>query len=156
MVYKLSDLDKEILKGLKKNSRIAFTKLAEEIGIPDTTLNYHVKNMKKNNIIKKFTIVIGNLEEIITIFIKLKIGGHIIPEASTTKARTLGKKLSTKFNFIAISEDNVTLYGIISLKNEEELNYLISDLNRDPDIIRIDYNKLDVIKGESFLTLESF
>jgi len=58
MVNDLSDTDLEILRGLMKNSRVAFTKLAEEIGIPDTTLHFHVKKMKEKGIIKKFTIMI--------------------------------------------------------------------------------------------------
>ncbi|MBD3229011.1 MAG: winged helix-turn-helix transcriptional regulator [Candidatus Lokiarchaeota archaeon] len=151
----LSETDKKILKGLKENSRIPFTQLADRIGIPDTTLHFHVKKMKKKGIIKRFTIIVGSKNEKKSILIKIKIGGHIIPEASVDKARTLGNSLKDKFNFVAISDDKVTIYGIVLIKNEDELNDLLNTLKRDPDIIDIEYKELNVLKGKDFLNIES-
>lgn len=151
----ISEVDKKILKGLKENSRIPFTQLAEKIGIPDTTLHFHVKKMKEKGIIKRFTVIIGSKVPKKSILIKIKIGGHIIPEASADKAKTLGNKLKDDFNFIALSDDKVTIYGIVTIKNEEDLKGLINNLKRDPDIIDIDYKELDVLKGKDFLNIES-
>ncbi|MHA1229749.1 MAG: Lrp/AsnC family transcriptional regulator [Candidatus Helarchaeota archaeon] len=154
MKYKISELDKKILKELKENSRIPFTQLANKLNIPDTTLHFHVKKMRENNIIKKFTIILGDFGEKITVLLKIKIGGHIIREVSENKAKMLGEKLKTKFSFIAISDDKVSIFGIISLRNEEELNKLLVELKRDPDIIQIEHNILDIIKGNEFINLE--
>ncbi|MHA1311396.1 MAG: Lrp/AsnC family transcriptional regulator [Candidatus Helarchaeota archaeon] len=155
MVYTLSELDKKILKGLKEDSRIPYTKLAKQLGIPDTTLHFHVKKMKEHGIIKKFTVIIEDYEKNRTFMIKLKVGGHIIADASIKKARMLGKELSEQFNFIGILEDKVTIVGLIKVKNEEELNKIVKNLERDPDIIKIEYDELEILKGDEFLNLES-
>jgi DNA-binding Lrp family transcriptional regulator len=151
--FDLSELDKNILKGLKEDGRIPYTHLAEKLNIPDTTLHFRVKKLKERGIIKKFTILLDNPKDSITALIKIVIGQHTILKFSREKAKALGNKLKNKFNFIALSEDKITIYGIITLENEEKLQNLLHEIKRDPDIEKIEYLKLNVLKGEDFLSL---
>ena len=52
--YELSELDEKILERLSDDSRKAFTKIAKELDVPDTTIHFRVKKLKDSGIIKKF------------------------------------------------------------------------------------------------------
>ncbi|MHA1271375.1 MAG: winged helix-turn-helix transcriptional regulator [Candidatus Helarchaeota archaeon] len=150
----MTELDKEILKILRENSRIQYKRLAEHVNKRDTTIHYRIKKMLKEGTIKKFTIIMGDKERKIFVLFKIKVGGHIILDASIKKARLLGEKLGEIFNFVALLEDKVTICGIINVKDVNELNDIIKTLKKDPDILNFEYNVLDILKGEDFLGVE--
>jgi len=52
----MKEKDEEIIKLLKKNSRLSITEMSKILDIPDTTIHYRMK--KLNDIIKKYTILL--------------------------------------------------------------------------------------------------
>jgi Lrp/AsnC family transcriptional regulator for asnA, asnC and gidA len=55
----LDDVDVGILSRLQRDSRIPFTKIAEELGISDATVHIRVRKLEHQNIIQKYTVVVN-------------------------------------------------------------------------------------------------
>ncbi len=153
----LDNLDKKIIRELKEDARIAYTKIAEKLNVPDTTVHFRIKNLKKKKIIKNFTILISpdKFGYDHAALLKIRIGNHIVKEISVKRTIEIGKIFAQKKNFcfLATAEDGTILYGIIFTKSEEELEEFASEIRHDPDIIDIEIIKFnDVIKGSELLS----
>ena len=157
----LDELDQKIIHFLKEDSRIAYTKIAEILKIPDTTVHFRIKKLKNAKIIQKFTVLISpeNLGYNLGALIKIKVGEHIVKEISVERTAEIGKSFAQKINFcfLATAEDGTILYGLIFVKNEEELGEFASEIRQDPDIIDVEIIKFtDVIKGSEIFGFNLF
>ena len=153
----LDELDMKIIQILKEDSRIAYTKIAEKLQVPDTTVHFRIKKLKSSNIIKNFTILISpeSFGYNMGALLKIKIGDHIVKEISVKRTHEIGKTFAEKknFGFLATAEDGTILYGIIFTTDEEELEKFVSDIRHDPDIIDLEIIKFtDVIKGSELIS----
>ncbi|NVM53006.1 MAG: AsnC family transcriptional regulator [Candidatus Helarchaeota archaeon] len=153
----LDELDKKIIQILKEDSRIAYTKIAEKLQVPDTTIHFRIKKLKSSKIIKNFTILISpeSFGYDLGALLKIKIGNHIIKEISVKRTHEIGKIFAQKKNFcfLATAEDGTILYGIIFTKNEEELEKVALEIRHDPDIIDLEIIKFtDIVKGSELLS----
>lgn len=153
----LSELDEKILNLLSEDSRKAFTKIAKELEVPDTTIHFRVKKLKDSGIIKKFSILtsIKKLGFDHYCFIRIQCGGHIISEITVKKVEEISKNLIKKYEknvkFLGISEDH-SIYLLLISKTLKEMENILSELKKDPDIIEINMWKMkNIIKGEEFL-----
>jgi DNA-binding Lrp family transcriptional regulator len=157
----LDELDQKIIHILKEDARIAYTKIAEKLQIPDTTVHFRIKKLKEKNIIKAFTVLL-NPESFGYVFgalIKIKIGDHIVKEISIGRTLEIGnnfaKSKSYNFGLLATAEDGTLLYGVIFTKSEEELDEFVSNLRHEPDIIDIEMVKFtNIIKGNELVGLD--
>ncbi|MFX1294768.1 MAG: Lrp/AsnC family transcriptional regulator [Promethearchaeota archaeon] len=154
----LDETDQKILQFLKEDSRIAYTKIAEKLNIPDTTVHFRIRKLKDAKMINKFTILMSaeNLGYNISALIKIKVGNHIVKEISVKRAIEIGKFFAKKINFcfLAIDQDETILYGLIFVKNDEDLEKFASEIRHDPDIIEIELIKFtEVIKGKELIGL---
>lgn len=59
-ILKLDDTDLLILNLLAKNSRLSFTRMSRETGIPDATLQHRFRRMMKYGVVKRFTIELNH------------------------------------------------------------------------------------------------
>ena len=153
----LTDLDEKILRLLSEDSRKAFTKIAKELDVPDTTIHFRVKKLLKSGVIKKFSIL-TSMEQLgfnQYCFIRVQCGGHIISEITVRKveeiSRNLIKKYEQNVKFLGISEDH-SIYLLLISKTIKEMESILSELKKDPDIIEINmWNMKKIIKGEELL-----
>lgn len=148
----LDEIDQKIIQFLLEDARIAYTKIAENLQIPDTTVHFRIKKLKNANLIKKFTILLSatKLGYTLCALIKIKVGDHIVKDISVKRTVEIGKEFAQKpnFCFLATAEDGTVLYGVLFVKTEEELEEFASELRHDPDIIDLEMIKFtDVIKG---------
>lgn len=58
-MIELDDTNKRILEMLQKNARIALKKIAQELGVSETTVFLRVRKLQEKGIIKRFTTVIS-------------------------------------------------------------------------------------------------
>lgn len=74
MSLKLDEIDRKILEKLQKNARIAFRKIAEEVGVSEATIFVRVKKLIEQNVIKGFTTIISpdSIGRGLTAFILIK------------------------------------------------------------------------------------
>jgi DNA-binding Lrp family transcriptional regulator len=155
----IDDLDQKIIQLLKEDARIAYTKIAEILQIPDTTVHFRIKKLKdKLKIIKGFTVLLSpeSFGYICGGLIKIKVGDHIIKEISIDRALEMGKSFAKNSNFglLATAEDGTILYGVLFTKNEEELDQFVSNLRHEPDIIDVEMVKFSkIIKGSELIGL---
>lgn len=153
----IDELDQKIIQLLKEDARIAYTKIAELLKIPDTTVHFRIKKLKdKLKIIKGFTVLLSpeSFGYIYGGLIKIKVGDHIIKEISIERTLEMGKNFAKNSNFglLATAEDGTILYGVIFTKNEEELDQFVSNLRHEPDIIDVETVKFtNVIKGNELI-----
>jgi DNA-binding Lrp family transcriptional regulator len=155
----IDELDQKIIQLLKEDARIAYTKIAEILQIPDTTVHFRIKKLKdKLKVIKGFTVLLSpeSFGYINGGLIKIKVGDHIIKEISIERTLEMGKAFAKNSNFglLATAEDGTILYGVIFTKNEEELDQFISNLRHEPDIIDVEIVKFTkIIKGSELIGL---
>lgn len=55
----MDDLDKEIIRALMTDGRTPYTKIAGELGIPESTVRYRVRSMLEKGIIRGFTVEVS-------------------------------------------------------------------------------------------------
>lgn len=153
----IDDLDRKILYLLQQNARTPFTKIAEKLSIPDTTIHFRVKKLVENGVIKGYTILISpqSLGYNYISLIKLRIGGHIVEDMSIKKAEQLAERLKSDegVRFIALGEQKTIIYLILIGKDAEEVSDIIRKLKDDPDVQElVVWNISKVVKGEELLS----
>ncbi len=157
----LDEIDQKILQFLQEDSRIAYTKIAEKLQIPDTTVHFRIKKMKSSNLIKKFTILISSESFGYNqgALFKIKIGDHIVKDISIKRTEEIGKTYAEKSNFcfLGTAEEGTTLFGLIFVKDEDELQELTSEIRNDPDIVDVEIIRFTkIIKGTDLFGLNLF
>lgn len=109
----MDEIDKNILKFLEEDARTPFLKIAKEIKVSEGTIRKRVTKLKKENIIKKFTIETKTQTTAI-------VGIEINPHMPTTEIVKDLKKLNiAKLYEVAGRFD---LLCFIKEKNMENLN----------------------------------
>ncbi|NHI91905.1 MAG: AsnC family transcriptional regulator [Candidatus Lokiarchaeota archaeon] len=153
----LSDLDEKILERLSEDSRKAFTKIAKELDVPDTTIHFRVKKLRDTGIIKKFSILtsIKKLGFDQQRFIRIVVGGHIVQDITIKKSKEISDNLIKKYDynvkFLGIGEDH-SIYLLLISKTIKEMENILTELKKDPDILEINvWNIKKLIKGEELL-----
>ncbi|MCS7120422.1 MAG: Lrp/AsnC family transcriptional regulator [Nitrososphaerota archaeon] len=59
MPLELDEIDKKIIEMLQDDSRIAFRKIAEKVGVSEATVFVRVKKLHENGVIKRFTVSVS-------------------------------------------------------------------------------------------------
>jgi len=60
MMVQLDDLDRAILRLLKEDARLTISEIAERLGRPESTIHFRIKKLQEKNVIKRYTIVLGD------------------------------------------------------------------------------------------------
>ncbi len=145
-------LDKKILRMLKDNARIPFTKIAEDLKVPDTTIHFRINKMLKKRIIRGFSTLVDPraFGYSTASMVKIKIGGHIVPDLSVKYAREFAEKISAREDviFVGIGPTETELIIIYYKKgsaSDEFMNYL----DGSPDIVSIEkFDFIEIKKGD--------
>ena len=59
MLIELDETNKRILEKLQENARMAFRRIAEELGVSETTVFLRVRKLQEKGVIKRFTTVVS-------------------------------------------------------------------------------------------------
>jgi len=86
MLPEIDEVDRKILERLQDDARIAFKKIAEELGISESTVFVRVKKLQQQGIIKRFTTTISPelIGKSLTAFILIKADPQKYPTALET------------------------------------------------------------------------
>ena len=89
MAIKLDEMDRGILKRLQDDARIALRKIAEELGLSESTVFVRVKKLQERGVIKRFTTTLSSelVGKGLTAFILIKVN----PQRYTLVLETLKK-----------------------------------------------------------------
>ncbi|MEM4511534.1 MAG: Lrp/AsnC family transcriptional regulator [Nanopusillaceae archaeon] len=122
---KIDEIDIKILEFLEENSRIKNTKIAKALGLTEAAIRKRIEKLIKNNIIRKFTIVVdykafGYKNCIIGINVqKNKIFDVIKNILKTKKIKSL---------YISIGDHDILLEFVY--KNQKDLENFIEILKK--------------------------
>jgi hypothetical protein len=86
-------------------------------------------------------------------FFRLKVGGHILPEISQTRAQEIAEKHKQRpeIRFVGIEDDSTTIIGLALVHDFKELEQLRNSFERNTDITEIQLWPLSkVLKGEDY------
>lgn len=59
MSSKIDEIDREILKKLQNNARTSFRKIADDLGVSESTVFVRVKKLKGSGVIERFTTIVS-------------------------------------------------------------------------------------------------
>jgi DNA-binding Lrp family transcriptional regulator len=124
----IDEKDKKILDILKEHSDWTTRVIAKKINLPITTVHNRIKKLKKEGIIKKYTIETDNrkLEQNFVSYVLISANLHILKQKHKTQY-DLAKELR-KFWFIErvdIVSGGTDLVAIVRVKDVDEFNEIL-------------------------------
>ena len=137
--YNLDKLDHMILKHLRENSRIPHTKIADLLGISESTVRNRIEKMVNSGIIKRFTIETS--EEGIKAIVLIEV-------SVATPSPQIAEKISNMSGVEVVYETSGQ-YDISAVISEPD----IPSLNRSIDQVR---NLKGVTNTNSLIVLKSW
>ena len=113
--------DEAILRILEKNARTPFSKIAEELGVTESTIRKRVKKLIKSGYIKKFTVECGKINVITLV--------KILPNINVSY---VGNKIKNVENVrkVQLITGEYDLIVSISCKNPEEASKTIEKIRQ--------------------------
>ncbi len=151
----IDELDLKILQILYEDSRIAFTEIARILDVPDTTVHFRVKKMKKQGIISRFTINIPpqklGFEHMALLIIDLE--ELAIPAISKKRTEDFCVKFAEEkeIRFVALDESGSKIVMMTIGKTMEEIEEFITGIRKIPDVESVKVEKLiKIFKGLEF------
>lgn len=120
----LDDLDWKILRALKENARQTYTEIGHSLGVAHSTVYERVKQMEKQGIIRKYTVVVdpekAKLRQIIaimTLFTDPKESENVATKLTEfDEVLEVSTSLSEELSIIArvVAEDQEKLHEFIA------------------------------------------
>ena len=148
-IKKRKEIDYKILSLLQEDSRLSFSKIAHRLNISASTAFYHIKNLEKDKIIKKYSAILAldKLGYDLTSIILIQTKGE---------SENIIKEIAESANVLAVYE--ITgMYNVAILTkfiNKRSLNKFLKDLSKMQYIQKIETNLvLDVAKEDFYLNL---
>ena len=119
----IDERDEKIIELLSKDSRMAYTKIAEEIGISETAIRKRIQKLEKEGVIKNYTLEVDPTKmgyEIVSI-----TGVNTAPDKFLEVANKMKKIERAKD--VKITTGDHTIMSTIWAKDGEELSEIISE-----------------------------
>ena len=128
MSYKLDDKDKKIVEVLKDFGDFTTRKISKKTLLPITTVHNRIKKLKKEGIIKKFTIELdySKIDKGFMVYILVKVNLPLLKQKKKTQY-DLAKEIR-KFYFVEradIVSGGADIVAIIRVKNVEEFDKIL-------------------------------
>lgn len=134
----MKEKDEEIIKLLKKNSRLSITEMSKILGIPDTTIHYRMK--KLNDVIKKYTMLLDYEKIGLDIYLlSIEIEKYVLNKITKEIVENIYNDLSKKEGIVSIFRSEENIFVIIASKD-----------------LKIDEFKYPGVKNVEYFKLESF
>jgi Lrp/AsnC family transcriptional regulator for asnA, asnC and gidA len=121
MSNELDEIDREILKELQDDARQALRKIAEKLGVSESTVFFRVKKLQERGVIKRFTTIISPdvVGKSFTAFVLLKVNPPNYPAVLETL-----KKNDDIYEIFDVTGNYYTILKIRT-RNKEELATVI-------------------------------
>lgn len=119
----IDDKDAKIIEILKQDARTKYTEIGRQLKITETAVRKRINKLKKEAIIKKFTIVIS--PEKLGYSTVAQVGIDIVPESFLNAVKTISSYDEVKEMYIS-SGDHMVMAEVWE-ENQEKLNNFISE-----------------------------
>jgi Lrp/AsnC family transcriptional regulator for asnA, asnC and gidA len=144
----LDEIDSNILKLLKQNSRMSYLEMSRRMNISDATVQFRIKRLKEHGIIKKFTITVDPAS------IGYVVAAIMLVQIDADKHDAAKNALSTipEISEIYSVLGEYDLFLKVWARSLEDLNELINDKIRSIEGIEdlLEIVIVERVKEESF------
>jgi DNA-binding Lrp family transcriptional regulator len=148
----MDQLDRDLLRILQKDAKTPFTRIAEELKQPDTTIHFRAKRLKENNTITRYCALVHPeaLGYSASAIFRIEIGGHILPEISRDRTHTFAEELAEdeQYLWVAVDEEPMIVHALAMGANDEDLQKRADTLRKSPDVVKVTMTPVSaVVKG---------
>ncbi|NHI90556.1 MAG: Lrp/AsnC family transcriptional regulator [Candidatus Thorarchaeota archaeon] len=148
----MDQLDRDLLHILQKDAKTPFTRIAEELNQPDTTIHFRAKRLKENNTITRYCALVHPeaLGYTASAIFRIEIGGHILPEISKDRTHTFAEELAEdeQYLWVAVDEEPMIVHALTMGTGEEDLQRRADVLRKSPDVVKVTMTPVSaVVKG---------
>ncbi|EEB73281.1 Lrp/AsnC family transcriptional regulator [Thermococcus sp. AM4] len=154
-MIQLDDLDRAILRLLKKDARLTISEIAEALNRPESTVHFRIKKLIERGVIDHYTILLGpELRPKRTALVILQVETPIIEDFLERYVNHIMKTLSMLPNVLLVAKSGRdTVIALLGDENEEKLNAFIDENIRTlPTLKSVNVYPIDdVKKGEELV-----
>ena len=148
----MDQLDRDLLRILQKDAKTPFTRIAEELKQPDTTIHFRAKRLKENNTITRYCALVHPeaLGYSASAIFRIEIGGHILPEISRDRTHTFAEELAEdeQYLWVAVDEEPMIVHALTMGIDEADLQGRADALQKSPDVVKVTMTPVSaVVKG---------
>ncbi len=132
-------MDRALIRILQQDARTPFTRIAEYLGQPDTTIHFRTRKLRENGIVTRFCALVQpeSLGYCAATLLRVEIGGHILPQISMEQ-----------YLWIAVDREPMSIYALLMGADDEDIEHRVNALRRSPDVTRVTTTPLAmVVKG---------
>jgi Lrp/AsnC family transcriptional regulator for asnA, asnC and gidA len=144
----LDEIDSNILKLLKQNSRMSYLEMSRRMNISDATVQFRIKRLKEHGIIKKFTITVdpASIGYVVAAIMLVQIDADKHDAAKNELSKI--PQISEIYSVLGEYDLFLKVYA----RSLEELNELINDKIRSIEGIEdlLEIVIVERVKEESF------
>ena len=121
--FVLDEIDSNILKLLKQNSRMSYLEMSRRMGIPDATIQFRIKRLKENGTIKNFTITLDPASVGYTVAAIMLVKIDADKHDAAKKMLSMIQEISEIYSVLGEYDLSIKVYA----RSLEDLNDLIND-----------------------------
>jgi DNA-binding Lrp family transcriptional regulator len=142
---KLDEKDMHILSLLLKNGRAKYTLIARSLSkamnesVPDTTVLFRIRKLKKSGVIKRFTASLDPEALGYTVYgiILAEIGGHILHDISVEHTRKIRADFESRSNviFVALDQNETGIFALVLGQQPSDIEDIFNKLKDNPDVV---------------------
>ena len=142
---KLDEKDLHILSLLLKNGRAKYTLIARSLSkamsesVPDTTVLFRIRKLKKSGVIKRFTASLDPEALGYTVYgvILAEIGGHILHDISVEHTRKIKADFESRSNviFVALDQNETGIFALVLGRQTSDVEDIFNSLKDNPDVV---------------------
>ena len=148
----LDPLDRKLIAILQRDAMLHITRIAKELGQPDSTIRFRTKKLRERNIVNRFSALVRPeaLGYTTAGVFRIEIGGHILPEISRNRTKTFAEELAAdeQYLWIAVEEEPMVIHALVMATDDDDLQTRAETLRKSPDIINVSVTQVSsVVKG---------
>jgi DNA-binding Lrp family transcriptional regulator len=148
----MDQLDRDLLRILQRDAKTPFTRIAEELDQPDTTIHFRAKRLKENNTITRYCALVRpeTFGYTASAIFRIEIGGHILPEISKDRTHTFAKEIAEdeQYLWVAVDEEPMVVHALTMGVDKEDLQKRVEALRKSPDVVKVTVTPVStVVKG---------
>jgi DNA-binding Lrp family transcriptional regulator len=126
----MDEKDEKILKLLKDNSKLTSQQISKKTLIPITTVHNRIKNLRKKEIIKKYSIVVDNkkLGRVISAYVHISVDYRSGKQSQIAMAKKLCSKEGVEE--VSIVTGDYDMMVKVRVRDMDELNNFVVEYLR--------------------------
>ncbi|MHA1965244.1 MAG: Lrp/AsnC family transcriptional regulator [Candidatus Thorarchaeota archaeon] len=148
----MDQLDRDLIRILQKDAKTPFTRIAEELRQPDTTIHFRAKRLKESNTVTRYCALVRpeSLGYTVSAIFRIEIGGHILPKISKDRTHSFAEEIAAneQYLWVAVDEEPMVVHALTMGIDEEDLQKRAETLRKSPDVVKVTMTSVSaVVKG---------